>query len=185
VARTHGPRICDDAHIQAAGQVPVLAPQALAPDEKKLANSSTCVRALRTSPSRDSGLAQASQSSDAEAGGNPEASATSTTATLEPRMTQTSNDSLHEVKIFAREDTIWGIPSKLFIGSAVLTVAMLTQIPKIFALAMGGLMFGVLFAIYNDDPRALQAWQRSMGRPVRWSLCPRKPRKVTFLPFKD
>ena len=93
--------------------------------------------------------------------------------------------SLQEVKIFAKEDTIWGIPSRLFIGSAVLTVAMITQIPTVFALAMGGLMFGVLFAIYNDDPRALQAWQRSMGRPVRWSALPRKQRKVTLVPFKD
>jgi hypothetical protein len=96
-----------------------------------------------------------------------------------------SGQSLQEVKIFAKEDTIWGIPSKPFIGSAVLSAAMMTQIPIIFALAMGSLMFGVLFAIYNDDPRALQAWQRSMGRPVRWSALPRKHRKATLLPFKD
>jgi hypothetical protein len=96
-----------------------------------------------------------------------------------------SGRSLQEVKIFAAEDTIWGIPSKLFIGSGMLTIAMITQIPIVFALALGGLMFGVLFAIYNDDPRALQAWQRSMGRPVRWSAVPSKHRKVTLLPFKD
>jgi hypothetical protein len=93
--------------------------------------------------------------------------------------------SLQEVKIFAKEDTIWGIPSQLFIGSAVISVALITQIPTIFGIAIGGLMFGVLFAIYNDDPRALQAWQRSMGRPVRWSALPRTHRKVTLLPFKD
>ena len=44
--------------------------------------------------------------------------------------------SLQEVKIFAKEDTIWGIPSRLFIGSAVLTVAMITQIPTVFALML-------------------------------------------------
>jgi hypothetical protein len=100
-------------------------------------------------------------------------------------MAESSEQSLQEVKIFAKENTIWGIPSKLFAGSGVLTVAMLTQIPMAFALAMGGLMFGVLFAIYNDDPRALLAWQRSMGRPVRWSACPRQPRTVIVLPFKE
>jgi hypothetical protein len=93
--------------------------------------------------------------------------------------------SLQEVRIFAKEDTIWGIPSRLFVGSAVLSGGLITQIPIVFALALGGLMFGVLFAIYNDDPRALQAWQRSMGRPVRWSALPRKPRSVNLLPFKD
>ncbi len=100
-------------------------------------------------------------------------------------MSNRTSESLKEVKIFAKEDTIWGIPSKLFIGSGVMTVAMLTQIPIVFALAMGGLLFGVLFAIYNDDPRALQAWQRSMGRPVRWTANPRKTRRVQMLPFKD
>jgi len=100
-------------------------------------------------------------------------------------MPQPSDQSLQEVKIFARENTIWGIPSKQFIGAAVLTVAMLTQIPILFALAIGGLLFGVLFTIYNDDPRALLAWQRSIGRPVRWSACPHAPRTVTLLPFKD
>jgi hypothetical protein len=96
-----------------------------------------------------------------------------------------SSESLKEVRIFAKEDTIWGIPSKLFIGSAVMTVAMLTQIPIVFALAIGGLLFGVLFAIYNDDPRALQAWQRSMGRPVRWTANPMRPRKAVMLASKD
>jgi hypothetical protein len=100
-------------------------------------------------------------------------------------MTNRTNESLKEVKIFAKEDTIWGIPSKLFIGSGVMTVAMLTQIPIVFALAIGGLLFGVLFAIYNDDPRALQAWQRSMGRPVRWTANPTKARRVQMVPFKD
>jgi hypothetical protein len=100
-------------------------------------------------------------------------------------MSNRTSESLKEVKIFAKEDTIWGIPSKLFIGSGVMSVAMLTQIPIVFALGMGGLMFGVLFAIYNDDPRALQAWQRSMGRPVRWTANPLKPRRVHVLPFKD
>lgn len=95
------------------------------------------------------------------------------------------NRSLQEVKIFAKEDTIWGIPSKLFIGSAVLSIAMITQIPIVFGLGMGGLMFGVLFTIYNDDPRALIAWQRSIGRPVRWSANPREPREVTVLQFKE
>ena len=96
-----------------------------------------------------------------------------------------SSESLKEVRIFAKEDTIWGIPSKLFIGSGVMTVALLTQIPIVFALAIGGLLFGVLFAIYNDDPRALQAWQRAMGRPVRWTANPRRPRKVVMLASKD
>jgi type IV secretory pathway VirB3-like protein len=96
-----------------------------------------------------------------------------------------SSESLKEVRIFAKEDTIWGIPSKLFIGSGVMTVAMLTQIPIVFALAIGALLFGVLFAIYNDDPRALQAWQRSMGRPVRWTANPRRNRRVTMLASKD
>lgn len=100
-------------------------------------------------------------------------------------MADPSDQSLQEVKIFAKENTIWGIPSKQFTGAGVLTVAMLTQIPAVFALAMGGLMFGVLFTIYNDDPRALLAWQRSFGRPVRWSACPRRPRRVTVLPFKE
>ena len=95
------------------------------------------------------------------------------------------NPSLQEVKIFAKEDTIWGIPSKIFIGSGLLTIAMITQIPLIFSLGMGGILFGVLFTIFNDDPRALLAWQRSMGRPVRWSACPRDHREVTMLPFKD
>jgi hypothetical protein len=106
-------------------------------------------------------------------------------ATTEPHMAHQASQSLQEVKIFAKENTIWGIPSKLFIGSAVLTVALVTQIPTFFALAIGGLMFGVMFSIYNDDPRALQAWQRSMGRPVRWSACARKARQVCVLPFKD
>jgi|SRR6186713_3013892 hypothetical protein len=97
--------------------------------------------------------------------------------------TAKTDRSLQEVKIFARENTIWGIPSKQFIGAAVLTVAMLTQIPFVFAFAMGGLLFGVLFAIYNDDPRALLAWQRSVGRPVRWSACARNPRRVVIVPF--
>lgn len=100
-------------------------------------------------------------------------------------MSNRTSESLKEVKIFAKEDTIWGIPSKLFIGSGVMTVAMLTQIPIVFALAMGALLFGVLFAIYNDDPRALQAWQRSMGRPVRWTANPLTRRRVQMLPFKD
>jgi hypothetical protein len=100
-------------------------------------------------------------------------------------MSNRTSESLKEVKIFAKEDTIWGIPSKLFMGSGVMTVAMLTQIPIVFALAMGALLFGVLFAIYNDDPRALQAWQRSMGRPVRWTATPRQSRRVQMLPFKD
>jgi hypothetical protein len=100
-------------------------------------------------------------------------------------MSKQANQSLREVKIFAKEDSIWGIPSRLFIGSAVLTVALITQIPILFALALGGLMFGVLFTIYNDDPRALQAWQRAFGRPVRWSVVPRRARVVTLLPFKD
>jgi hypothetical protein len=55
----------------------------------------------------------------------------------------------------------------------------------VFALALGALLFGVLFAIYNDDPRALQAWQRSMGRPVRWTANPLTRRRVQMLPFKD
>lgn len=100
-------------------------------------------------------------------------------------MADHSEQSLQEVKIFARENTIWGIPSKQFIGAGVLTVAMLTQIPIVFALAMGGLLFGVLFTIYNDDPRALLAWQRSFGRPVRWTACPQMPRRVTVVPFKE
>jgi hypothetical protein len=100
-------------------------------------------------------------------------------------MAQRPSLSLQEVKIFAKEDTIWGIPSRLFMGSLVLSAALITQIPIVFALALGGLMFGVLFAIYNDDPRALQAWQRSMGRPVRWSALPRKPRTAVMLPFED
>ena len=100
-------------------------------------------------------------------------------------MARDASQSLQEVKIFAKEDTIWGIPSKLFVGAAVLSVAMLTQIPIVFGLAIGVLLFGVLFAIYNDDPRALLAWQRSMGRPVRWSVCPHRPRAVVVLPFKD
>lgn len=99
-------------------------------------------------------------------------------------MAQHTDQSLQEVKIFARENTIWGIPSKQFVGAGVLTVAMLTQIPIVFGLAIGGLTYGVLFTIYNDDPRALLAWQRSIGRPVRWSACPRTPRTVTVLPFK-
>lgn len=96
-----------------------------------------------------------------------------------------SSESLKEVRIFAKEDTLWGIPSKLFIGSAVLTVALLTQIPVVFAIAIGGLLFGVLFTIHNDDPRALQAWQRSMGRPVRWSANPRRARRSVFLATRD
>jgi hypothetical protein len=100
-------------------------------------------------------------------------------------MARQTSESLKEVRIFAKEDTIWGIPSKLFIGSGVMTVAMITQIPMVFGLAIGGLMFGVLFAIYNDDPRALQAWQRSMGRPVRWTANPAKKRKAVLLPFKE
>jgi hypothetical protein len=100
-------------------------------------------------------------------------------------MAQRTDLSLQEVKIFAKEDTILGIPSRLFIGSGVLTVAMLTQIPILFALPMGALLFGVLFAIYNDDPRALQAWQRSMGRPVRWSAPPKRRRTVSLIPFHD
>jgi hypothetical protein len=100
-------------------------------------------------------------------------------------MASRTDPSLHEVKIFAREDTIWGIPSKQFLGAAVMTVAMVTQIPVVFGLAMGALMFGVLFAIYNDDPRALIAWQRSFGRPVRWSASPPANRSVTVLPFKE
>jgi hypothetical protein len=95
-----------------------------------------------------------------------------------------SNQSLHEVKIFARENTIWGIPSKQFIGSGVLTAAMLTQIPIVFGAGMGLVMFGALFAIYNDDPRALVAWQRSIGRPSRWSATPPAHRPVTVLQFK-
>jgi hypothetical protein len=95
------------------------------------------------------------------------------------------NISLREVKIFAKEDTIMGIPSKLFIGSAALTVSMITQIPVVFALGMGAVIFGVLFTIYNDDPRALIAWQRSIGRPVRWSANPRQSREVTVLQFKE
>ena len=100
-------------------------------------------------------------------------------------MAQHTDPSLQEVKIFARENTIWGMPSKQFIGAGVLTIAMLTQIPVFFALAMGALLYGVLFTIYNDDPRALVAWQRSIGRPVRWSACPQRPRTVTLLPFKE
>lgn len=96
-------------------------------------------------------------------------------------MAENNERSLHEVKIFARENTIWGIPSKQFVGSAVLTVAMLTQIPIVFGLAMGCLLFGVLFTIYNDDPRALIAWQRSFGRPVRWTAGPLRDRAVTLL----
>ncbi|HJV61875.1 MAG TPA: hypothetical protein VJ743_13080 [Albitalea sp.] len=100
-------------------------------------------------------------------------------------MAHDAQQSLQEVKIFARENTIWGIPSKQFTGAGVFTIAMLTQLPVFFALAMGALIFGVLFTIYNDDPRALIAWQRSIGRPVRWSVCPRQPRQVTVLPFKE
>jgi hypothetical protein len=100
-------------------------------------------------------------------------------------MADNAERSLQEVRIFARENTIWGIPSKQFIGAGVFTVAMLTQIPVLFALAMGGLLFGVLFNIYNDDPRALIAWQRSFGRPVRWSAAPRKPRHVAVLASND
>jgi len=100
-------------------------------------------------------------------------------------MSHNSNQSLQEVKIFAKEDTIWGIPSKLFVGSAGLTIALVTQIPILFALSLGGLMFGVLFTIYNDDPRALQAWQRSIGRPVRWSAPPQAQRSVAVLPSKE
>ena len=100
-------------------------------------------------------------------------------------MSSSSKQSLHEVRIFAKEDTIWGIPSQLFIGTAALTVALIWQIPLLFGLAIGGVAFGVLFTIYNDDPRALQAWQRSLGRPVRWSARPARPRHITVLPFKD
>jgi hypothetical protein len=100
-------------------------------------------------------------------------------------MAEHTDRSLQEVKIFARENTIWGIPSKQFIGAGVLTIAMLTQIPAFFALAMGGLLFGVLFTIYNDDPRALIAWQRSFGRPVRWTAGPLRPREVTVLPSQQ
>ena len=96
-----------------------------------------------------------------------------------------NNQSLREVKIFAKEDTIWGIPSKLFIGSAVMSLGMLTQLPLFFSLVFAGVLFGALFAIYNDDPRALQAWQRSLGRPVRWSACPLQDREVIVLPFKE
>ena len=100
-------------------------------------------------------------------------------------MDDRNDQSLREVKIFSRENTIWGIPSKQFVGAGVFSVAMLTQIPVLFALPIAGLLFGVLFTIYNDDPRALVAWQRSFGRPVRWSVCPREPRRVTLLPFKE
>lgn len=96
-----------------------------------------------------------------------------------------SSNSLQEVKIFAREDTIWGVPSSLFVGSGVLAGGLATQIPLIFAVPVGAVLFGVLFAIYNDDPRALQAWQRSMGRPVRWSVRPLRPRSVHIVPYRD
>jgi hypothetical protein len=100
-------------------------------------------------------------------------------------MAQNTEQSLQEVKIFARENTIWGIPSKQFVGAAVFSFAMVTQIPVLFGLAIGTLLFGVLFAIYNDDPRALIAWQRSLGRPVRWTTTPRAPRSVTVLPSRQ
>lgn len=100
-------------------------------------------------------------------------------------MTRHSEQSLREVKIFARENTIWGIPSKQFIGAGVFALLLLAQIPAPFALAIGALLYGVLFAIYNDDPRALVAWQRSIGRPTRWSICAQTAREVTVLPFRN
>jgi hypothetical protein len=96
-------------------------------------------------------------------------------------MEQQTPDGLREVTIFSKENTIWGIPSKQFMGAGVLTIALFTQIPWLFSLAIGALLFGVLFAIYNDDPRALIAWQRSFGRPVRWTVNRRKARAVVFL----
>src|SRR5205814_564410 len=76
-------------------------------------------------------------------------------------------------------------PARTMCGGAGLTIALVTQIPILFALSLGGLMFGVLFTIYNDDPRALQAWQRSIGRPVRWSAPPQAQRSVAVLPSKE
>lgn len=100
-------------------------------------------------------------------------------------MDDSARQSLQEVKIFARENTILGIPSKQFAAAGVLTIALATQLPVVFPLAMGALMFGMLFAIYNDDPRALLAWQRAIGRPVRWAVCPRRPRAVHIVPAPE
>ncbi len=76
---------------------------------------------------------------------------------------------LKEVRAFLDQSTILGLPKRLFAGVAGLVIGLIRIVPWYIAALVGAIAFCSLYAIHQDDPRAIDAWKRSFRRPIRWS----------------
>jgi hypothetical protein len=91
------------------------------------------------------------------------------------------NRALQEVRVFSEVPLIFGLPSKLFVGGLVMSGAMALMVAWYIGLVVGGIYFGVMFAIHADDEKGLQAWTRSFGRSPLWTADKVRHRRVLIL----
>lgn len=96
-------------------------------------------------------------------------------------------DSLRNVSVINDEGLLYGLPSKLFIGGAALSVALMMVLTWYTGVAFAAIYFPAMYAIHKDDPLAFQGWMDAIfnRRKDRWCGGKNKGRSIYFINDKE
>lgn len=98
-----------------------------------------------------------------------------------------ADDSLRNVSVMNDEGLMYGLPSKLFIGGAGLSILLTFMLPWYIGVVFGVVYFSSMYSIHKDDPQALQGWIDAIfnHRKERWCGGKNKGRNIYFINNKE
>lgn len=97
------------------------------------------------------------------------------------------DDALRHVSVMNDEGLTYGLPSQLFWGGIVLSLAFSFLLSWVIGVLFAAVYFTAMYSIHKDDSKALKGWvDAALRRRLEvWSGGINKSRKIYYIDNKD